>query len=376
MKKFLLSLLIAFAAITANAQTEWKAPYFWVGAQGGLGWVQNPVNFKLKDNLPTASLAVGYMMTPEVGARIHGNVMWDKTDVTYNHKNLGKYSYRYYTVDLDLMTNLVTIISGKDYSPFNVYLIAGVGYNKLDESMGDLEQIADESARNAIRAPKNIHNDVNIRGGVQLEYNIAKHLSATLEGDMNFDRTVTAQLGLNYKFGYKDGVKKSKKQEAPVTTTTQYDEELAKQEAARLAAAEAEKAKAAALARKAAEEAAATAAAAAKKVPEKLEKNVFFTIGKSAVATKTQADVVNEAAAWLKSHESATAVVTGYADKGTGTAAINKAVSARRATEVANKLKAKGIAADRISIKSVGDTVQPFADNDSNRVAIIVATEK
>ena len=46
---------------------------------------------------------------------------------------------------------------------------------------------------------------------------------------------------------------------------------------------------------------------------------------------------------------------------------------AQRADAVVKALKDAGIAADRITFDSKGARVQPFADNDSNRVSIVIA---
>lgn len=67
-------------------------------------------------------------------------------------------------------------------------------------------------------------------------------------------------------------------------------------------------------------------------------------------------------------------VVTGYADAGTGNDIINDRLSAKRAATVAKILKEKyGIAESRISEESKGARIQPFADNDMNRVSILIA---
>ena len=54
-------------------------------------------------------------------------------------------------------------------------------------------------------------------------------------------------------------------------------------------------------------------------------------------------------------------VVTGYADKETGSAAVNDRISKARAEAVRDYLVEKGIAEDRIEVKWVGDTEQAFA---------------
>lgn len=66
--------------------------------------------------------------------------------------------------------------------------------------------------------------------------------------------------------------------------------------------------------------------------------------------------------------------IVGYADKGTGSAAYNQKISSQRAAYIKDLLINKyGIDASRISEDYKGDTVQPFAENDANRVTICIA---
>ena len=75
----------------------------------------------------------------------------------------------------------------------------------------------------------------------------------------------------------------------------------------------------------------------------------------------------------MKSHPEAKCTITGYADKATGSAAVNQRISEKRAAVVKNELiKKHGIAADRIITKAMGDTEQPYDDAILNRVAICV----
>jgi outer membrane protein OmpA-like peptidoglycan-associated protein len=67
-------------------------------------------------------------------------------------------------------------------------------------------------------------------------------------------------------------------------------------------------------------------------------------------------------------------VLTGYADVGTGNNQINDRLAAQRADAVVTALKTQyGISADRISYDSKGSRVQPFPENDMNRVTICIA---
>lgn len=103
---------------------------------------------------------------------------------------------------------------------------------------------------------------------------------------------------------------------------------------------------------------------------------VFFTIGSSAV-TGTEEAKLRAFAQWMKDYPSAKAVLTGYADAGTGNAEINRTISQKRTEHVKKMLIEKyGIDASRLSTDFKGDQVQPFKENDSNRVVIGVAKEQ
>ena len=113
--------------------------------------------------------------------------------------------------------------------------------------------------------------------------------------------------------------------------------------------------------------------AAAPAAPEPLRRDIFFLINKADIRT-SEAQKVNDIVAYLNENKDAKVQVTGYADAGTGNDKINDRLAAQRADAVVKMLTDKyGIPADRISYDSKGARVQPFADNDSNRVTICIA---
>lgn len=105
---------------------------------------------------------------------------------------------------------------------------------------------------------------------------------------------------------------------------------------------------------------------------EKFRRDIFFQIGNSTVA-KSQLSKINEIVLYMKENPTATLNVTGYADKGTGNNAINDRIAARRAQVVYNLLVKKGIERGRIMMGSKGSRVQPFEENDKNRVTICIS---
>ncbi|MDR0422855.1 MAG: OmpA family protein [Proteiniphilum sp.] len=97
---------------------------------------------------------------------------------------------------------------------------------------------------------------------------------------------------------------------------------------------------------------------------------VFFRINSAKIDRGQQVSVYNTAE-YLKANPNAKVNIVAYADKQTGTPAYNFALSERRARAVANALtNDHGIDSGRISIDWKGDTEQPYAENDWNRVAI------
>jgi outer membrane protein OmpA-like peptidoglycan-associated protein len=105
---------------------------------------------------------------------------------------------------------------------------------------------------------------------------------------------------------------------------------------------------------------------------EPIRRDVFFTINKY-VVRKSEQVKVDEVVAYLNEHPEAKVNVTGYADAGTGNNTINDRLAKQRADVVVKALTAKGISADRITSDSKGARVQPFAENNKNRVTILIA---
>lgn len=105
---------------------------------------------------------------------------------------------------------------------------------------------------------------------------------------------------------------------------------------------------------------------------EKITENIFFLINSSKIIASQEGKVA-AVVDYMKRNPGATVVVTGYADKATGTSRYNKTLSDRRAKAVGDALLDAGISADRISMSGKGDSEQPFVQNDDNRVVIMIA---
>ena len=107
-------------------------------------------------------------------------------------------------------------------------------------------------------------------------------------------------------------------------------------------------------------------------VVEPMKQNIFFAINSAKIQDDQQSKIAS-LVDYMEKHPAAKVSVTGYADVDTGNPRINSKLSEKRANNVAEALKAKGIAADRIKVDYKGDTVQPYNTPKENRVSICIA---
>ena len=103
-----------------------------------------------------------------------------------------------------------------------------------------------------------------------------------------------------------------------------------------------------------------------------MKQSIFFALNSARIRNDQQAKIAL-LVEYLEKYPASRVTVTGYADANTGNARINSKLSEMRAKNVAEALKAKGIAAGRIAIDFKGDTVQPYDTPEENRVSICIA---
>ncbi len=345
-------------------------PYGFIQVQGGVGTTFTDVNFT--DLLsPTASVGFGAWFNSAVGARLHFNAWESKGGFNKwvnSNAGLQTYKYNYATADFDLMLNLTNFFSKKRNNFFNLILVGGVGMNYAWNN-DDLQAIVTNP--NMVPANSTINAwgegttretllNHNLRAGLLFDFNVAKHWNIGLEVDANSlddrfnskyldsdDWMVTAQLSLTYKFGFK---KPCKHEPAPVVVAPVP-------EPAPVVVPEPEP-----------EPVVVPEPEPVKVVEEPYRDVLFYVIRGSEIDPQA---IINAAAAWCKKYPSKTLEVSGYADKGTGNAQLNKMYSEQRVNNVVESLKKAGVPASQIKAQAFGDSVQPFAENDKNRCVIL-----
>ena len=386
MKSLIAAAGIALCSVNAVAQTEvtmpggvWQEaqelgykpnPYYFIQAQGGVGTLLTDIG-ALKLITPTFSVAVGDMFTPIVGVRLHVNGWKSKggfenvqiaTGDILSNQDL-KYNFNYINTNVDLMVNIINIFSKKVSNPFAFYFIGGVGLNYAwnNDEFEDItsKYRVNEDITNAWgdnQTPRHSLLGHNLRLGLLADYNVSKNFSVGVEVDFNSlddrfnskykdrdDWMMTASLSLTYKFGYK------KVKPVVVPPTPEPEPVVVPAEPVKEVVVPVEEPKPVV-------------------IEEPIKETIFYAIRESDVDSNT---IINKVADWCKKYPNKTINIDGYADKGTGNAALNVKYAKQRADKVAEELKAKGVPASQMVVKSYGDTVQPFPENDRNRCVII-----
>ena len=379
MKKTILSCLLALGFLTASAQdqqpkTEYVFnPHWYVQIQPlGIQHTLGEIDFA-DLNSYNVQAALGRQFTSVVGARLAVNAWQSKAGSKIDGYTY-KWDWKYVAPSVDVTFNLSNLFCG--FNPnrvFNFGIFGGIGAN-----IGfDNDKAADAKAAikgNYPSAPNYYFWDdadnlaylwsgtkVRLFGqaGITGDFKISDAVSVGLELSANTlnDKYNSKKAGnWDWYFNALAGVKINlgttyTTREIPVPEPEiRYVEKIVEKIVEKPAP-----------------------AAAAVVTVEPLRRDVFFLINKTNIRP-SEAQKVKDIADYLNEHPTAKVMVTGYADAGTGNNRINDRLAAGRADAVVKSLKKDyGIAESRISYDSKGSRVQPFAENDMNRVSICIA---
>lgn len=364
LRKNLTAIALGLSTITAIAQTgdgnlqikeEGKTvfnPHWYMQVQAGASHTVGEAKFGDLIS-PAAAIYAGYQFTPLWGLRA-GLSGWEAKGAWVSPLTVYKYNYLQGNVDATL--DLSALFCGYNHKRvFNAYLFAGVGVNG---GFNNDEAVALNDAGNKLEYLWR-DNKVNVAGRIGLGTNLRLSdrvfFNIEVNGNVlsdkynskkanNADWQFNALAGFTFKFG------KTHKKTAPVyyeptpVAPVEQPVQEVKEEPAPVQA----------------------------QAVEAMTQNVFFRINSAEIRASEQSKI-ESLVSYLNQHTDAKVTVCGYADKQTGTAAVNKRISKKRAEAVAKALQNKGIAASRISVDHKGDTVQPFGSATENRVTICTA---
>lgn len=338
--------------IKEEGKTVFK-PHWFIQAQVGAAHTVGEAKFNDLIS-PAAAVNVGYKFAPAFGARI-GVSGWQAKGGWVTPEQ--SYKYKYLQGNLDIMADLSTLFCG--FNPkrvFNGYLFAGAGLNRgfdndeanaLNTRGYELEYLWSEGKI----LPTG-------RFGLGCDLRLNDRLSINIEGNANVlsdkfnskkagncDWQINALVGLTIKLG------KSYTKTAPVYYEPEPVVEQPVPEPVVVKKPEPKPVVASI---------------------EPLKQNIFFALN-SALLQNDQLTKIDAIIKYMEKNPTSKVAVTGYADKETGNPRINMTLSEKRAKNVADALKAKGIAADRIITSYKGDTVQPYQKAEENCVCICIA---
>ena len=315
---------------------------------------------------PNVQLGLGYQFNPVFSMRLQVNGWQSKGGWAAYRDKIGDepfsadYKFKYVAPGLDFMFNLSNLFCG--WNPnrvFNVTAFVGGGANIAwgnDEANEIGAHIKDLDKYNLLYLWDGTKVRPFGRAGLDLEFKVSKSVSIMLEGNANIttdkynsknadnpDWYFNALAGLRINLG-KSHTKTAPVKEVPAARPV---EEYVKPEP--------------------------KPAPVEEKKVEEIRRDVFFVINSNKIRESEDAKI-KEVVDYLNQYPEAKVVVTGYADAGTGNNTINDRISAKRAAAVVKVLKEKyGIEESRITEDSKGARVQPFSENDKNRVSIMVA---
>ena len=391
-KKSILSCLLMLGFVSASAQEPQDGPeyvfnpHWYVQVQGGVQHTLGELSFGDLIS-PNAQLAVGYQFDEVLGARLAVNAWQSKAGSDYGTLGKWDWKWKYVAPTVDLTANLSNLFCG--FNPqrfFNLSIFAGIGANfgfdndEAGEAKKQIKQLHDYDNPKVQNVPLDYYWEDDFKprfvaqAGVMADFRLSDKVSLGLElaantlsdkynskraknADWYFnglvglkinlgDSYVAWQPGMKFRRGLfnrqprvVEKVVEKKVEVEKIVEKPVYIDKIIEVE----------------------------------KKQEPLRRDVFFTISSSRI-DPTEGAKLDDIAAYLQLNPAAKVTVTGYADKGTGNAKINERLGKSRAQVVTDRLvRQYKIDRSRIIVDSKGDTEQPFAENDKNRVTICIA---
>lgn len=374
LNKVILSGVVALSCVSASAQEADKTvnvftPHWYAQAQIGGQYTLGEIGFgKLLS--PNVQVGVGYNFNQVVGARFSLNTWQSKAGQKFGG-NTYKWKWNYVAPMVDATFNLTNLFC--EYNPdrlVEVGVFGGIGANiawgndeAADAKAAILKnEAATEALKYGVTPLENIWDGTKTRFvarvGANVDFRVSDRVKLGVELSANTlsDKYNSKKAGNpDWYFNALVGVKVAlgETHTTKVIPAPKPVEKIIERIIEKPAPAPAPKVE-------------------SKVVEENFRRDIFFPIGNTNIA-KSQSTKIAEIVEYMKENPDAKITLTGYADKGTGSAAFNDKIAARRAQTVYNTLAAKGVAKSRMIKESKGCRVQPFEENDMNRVTICIA---
>ena len=377
LKNILMSAVLLAGCLNASAQQSQAAeetrevfvPHWYVQGQVGGQYTLGEVDFcdLISGN---AQIAGGYNFTPVWGLRLAVNAWQSKGGTNLGYLGYGDetWKYNYIAPTVDVTCDLANWILGYNANRVcNFGLLAGIGAN-IGWNNDDAANLKGKILTNAMQDPAHqmslLWNGakarLNGKFGAYVDFKINRRLGVGLEVNCNTttDNYNSKKAGnTDWYFNALAGIKVRLGNISPKyasITKPKTIEKIVER-----------------VVEKPVEKIIYKESVAPKREP--LRRDIFFAIRSSKIS-KVEMTKIDDVVKYLNKYPDAKVSITGYADKGTGNPQINIGYAQKRADAITEILVNKfGISRNRIISNSKGDTVQPYEQNELNRVTICIA---
>jgi outer membrane protein OmpA-like peptidoglycan-associated protein len=325
-----------------------------------------------------AQFSIGKWLHPYYGVRVqfnHGNVKAGTSIPIGGYNKLranGEYvmDFNYWALVGDALLHFSNLVGGyKEARFYNAILFAGVGIARsYGQNLGGGRGYNNEPALgfgliNTFRIDEGLSIYVEMKGGM-MHQNFS-----LLSGSRGRAMIPSLTLGMSYRFkDRKFYTEKTMIDKAVLDATLGYDKSLNTLES-ELNAAKARNARL--KAQLDAKPEVVVEKVVEKAVVEEVPFTIFFPIGQTHLNELEQYEVYHIAEV-MKANPDKAYTISGYADKATGNAKINKQISEARVENVRKVLVDKaGVNPDQLTVEALGDKVNPFDSPEMNRVVVI-----
>lgn len=370
MKLRYFAFVAAFVAITftANAQEKKLGNDVWIGVNGG---IISTTTTRLNTPQPYVGIEVGKWLTPAWGARVgvaglsqyydEQKGTWQKLD-----ENLWSKKQNFGELNIDGIFNISQAISKKDLALVDFYIFLGPTMNLAKQCSSFTGEVTSNGAF-IVKDADNLVARFGATAGLGLGFNLSRSCNLGLEwrtgvapsifGDASVKRIAENTNRFTLRFAYTFGGRLGKKGFAKKHGRTERVEVPVEKVVEKV------------VEKKVVKE---VPKEVVKKISNPVANYVFFKIGDATLTKndKVRLDVVAKA---IKDGESDVIyTISGYADKGTGSAKFNQNLSEKRAQVVYDYLVKAGVSADQLKIEANGGVDNMFFDDAAlSRVTIV-----
>lgn len=365
MKNFFVAIVLLAGTLTATAQTAAKP------TNGLKGYVTNGfwANWELSAGAGVNYYHWGSSRSSRIGWEVNASatkwvipalgvrVQMQGGEHNYRLLRAGDVSQSYIGLHGDLMVNVSNWVRYREDRFYSFVPFVGFGLLTTDPTNS------------------NTVNRFGVYAGVLNKFRVGKSIDLNLElkgysakyQNSNFHKFLSATAGITYRFNKRNWNRAPQ----PVDVSGYVKQINALK--GDVAAANDATAVAKAAAAKAAEEAEAAKRALANMKPVYVDGQslVFFPIGQSKLTEQDKLRLDQFVAQIKNGNPDKVYTIEGHADSATGSARVNQRLSEARAKSVYDYLVSKGIDANRLQIKALGDKESPYGKPANDRVVIV-----